>query len=61
MSTDGGEVVWLDFFFFLTKFLIDFTDVLDEFDDGLEVEVVDAVLDLVVVFEGVVVSEEGFE
>lgn len=52
-------------FFFVLLFLFGsvvlLTDVLNKFDDGFEVEIVDAVLDLFVMRKGVIVSQEALK
>lgn len=51
-------VALLFLFSLLSELFVGLSDVLDELDDGFEVEVVDAVLDLIVMSEGIVVPQE---
>jgi hypothetical protein len=58
---DGLVAVDGLFLFLFVEGVVGLADVLDELDDGLEVVVVDAVLDVFVVDEGVEVVEERLE
>ena len=63
VSANSSKVVLLHFLFLFlfTQFLINLTDVLNELDDSFEVIVVDAIFNLVFMFEGIEMSEERFE